>query len=338
VYTFFKRDFAYITRPLWDKKPPNLYFGTTIPNFGYSSSEDCKFYGFEPRPGNISLPKVFDVFLFGNELDLVYLRMQELKDIVHKFVIVESGVTFTGNKKALIFHENKARFAEFNEKIFYYSPPLYEYLDHNLRFLQVENIHRSSMRKALDLAGVQTGDIVLVSDADEIFRAEMIKMLVECQGPAMLQMEMRNYQYSFEFQRGRMVRPAAVIYDPNSDNNFLSHGKLTDTILADAGWHCSFCFPYLDDFLWKMDSWGHNERVKPHHRTKEHIQKVICDGSDMFEIWVEEYTYKDLICNSGPMPKITTLVGLPKYFVENQMKFPYLRPGSCVRPQNKDET
>ena len=46
--------------------------------------------------------KIFDVFTFYNELDLLELRMEILGDVVDYFVINESNITFTGKEKPLL--------------------------------------------------------------------------------------------------------------------------------------------------------------------------------------------------------------------------------------------
>ena len=50
--------------------------------------------------------KVYDCFLFFNELDLLEIRLNELNDVVDKFVIVESTESFSKKKKPLYFQEN----------------------------------------------------------------------------------------------------------------------------------------------------------------------------------------------------------------------------------------
>ena len=42
---------------------------------------------------------VYDSFQFFNELDILLLRMHILNDVVDKFVISESTVTFSGDAK-----------------------------------------------------------------------------------------------------------------------------------------------------------------------------------------------------------------------------------------------
>ena len=52
-------------------------------------------------------PKLFDVFLFLNELDLLDLRLKTLYSIVDYFIITEINETFSGKPKSLIFEKNR---------------------------------------------------------------------------------------------------------------------------------------------------------------------------------------------------------------------------------------
>jgi beta-1,4-mannosyl-glycoprotein beta-1,4-N-acetylglucosaminyltransferase len=61
--------------------------------------------------------KIYDGFIFFNELDLLELRLNILADVVDCFVIVEATRTFTGKPKPLYYKINKDRFAAFNHKI-----------------------------------------------------------------------------------------------------------------------------------------------------------------------------------------------------------------------------
>lgn len=64
--------------------------------------------------------KIYDVFTFFNELELLEIRLNVLNDHVDHFVIVESTETFSGLPKKLFFRENKNRFSAFEEKIIHY--------------------------------------------------------------------------------------------------------------------------------------------------------------------------------------------------------------------------
>ena len=62
---------------------------------------------------------VYDCFTFFNELDLLEIRLNTLKDVVDKFVIAEATRTHTGRPKELVFEKNRERFASFSDKIEY---------------------------------------------------------------------------------------------------------------------------------------------------------------------------------------------------------------------------
>ena len=51
--------------------------------------------------------KIYDCFLFFNELDLLEIRLNVLNDYVDYFVLVEATQTFTNKDKPLYYKENK---------------------------------------------------------------------------------------------------------------------------------------------------------------------------------------------------------------------------------------
>lgn len=63
--------------------------------------------------------KIFDVFLFFNELDLLELRLKTLYNTVDYFIITEINETFSGKDKEFIFKKNEERFKKFIKKIIY---------------------------------------------------------------------------------------------------------------------------------------------------------------------------------------------------------------------------
>jgi hypothetical protein len=62
---------------------------------------------------------IYDCFTFFNELELLEMRLHELADVVDRFVLVEATRTHTNQPKPLFYHENRARFADFADKIIY---------------------------------------------------------------------------------------------------------------------------------------------------------------------------------------------------------------------------
>ena len=64
--------------------------------------------------------KIFDSFLFFQELDLLEIRLKYLYPVVDKFIIVESNQSFTGKAKNYNFELNSQRYSKYLDKIIYH--------------------------------------------------------------------------------------------------------------------------------------------------------------------------------------------------------------------------
>lgn len=112
---------------------------------------------------------IYDCFSFFNELDLLEIRLNILKDVVDKFVLVEAGETHTGKPKPYFYKESEARFAAFKDRIIYVRIEKFP-TGHDAWWN--ENYQRN---KILDgLKDAAPNDIVLISDLDEIPRPEIV--------------------------------------------------------------------------------------------------------------------------------------------------------------------
>ncbi|KAJ0749697.1 putative beta-1,4-mannosyl-glycoprotein 4-beta-N-acetylglucosaminyltransferase [Helianthus annuus] len=315
-------------RPLWDTPPPPFEY---IPHYyaeNTTISNLCTLHGWsltsEPR-------NVYDAILFNNELDLLELRWRELYPYVTKFIILESNMTFTGMPKPLVFDSNRARFAFAEDKIVYGLLPIPLSPDVPVDPFLIESHHRSIMNELIRRSGISDGDLLLVSDTDEIPSSHTVKLLKWCDGlPTVLHLEMRNYVYSFEFPVDyNSWRATAHIY---SRWTRYRHSRQTNLILSDAGWHCSFCFRHLSEFVTKMTAYSHADRVKKReYLDYSRIQRKICRGDDLYDMLPEEYSFKSLIGKMGSVPRSASAVHLPAYLIENAEKFKFLLPGGCQR-------
>lgn len=315
-------------RPLWDTPPSPFEY---IPHYyaeNASMNNLCNLHGWslssEPR-------NVFDAILFNNELDLLELRWRELYPYVTKFIILESNMTFTGIPKPLTFALNRERFAFAEEKISYGFLPLEIPRGVQVDPFLVESHHRSIMNELIRRSGITDGDLLIVSDTDEIPSSHTVKLLKSCDGlPTVLHLEMRNYVYSFEFPVDyNSWRATAHMYSRWTQYR---HSRQTDLILSDAGWHCSFCFRHLSEFVTKMTAYSHADRVKKKdYLDYSRIQRKICGGDDLYGMLPEEYTFKNLIGKMGSVPRSASAVHLPSYLIENAEKFKFLLPGGCQR-------
>ncbi|XP_047944117.1 uncharacterized protein LOC125190766 isoform X3 [Salvia hispanica] len=238
-----------------------------------------------------------------------------------------------GIPKPLFFAENRGRFAFAESKIVHGVFPGRVAADGSREDpFKLEEEHRISMNYLLrGLAGISYGDLLIISDADEIPSPHTIKLLQWCaEIPHVLHLEMRNYLYSFEFPVDYSSwRATAHVFGPWTQ---YKHSRQTDTLLSDSGWHCSFCFRYLSDFVFKMTAYSHAGRVRSEDFLKHsRIQKLICKGDDLFDMLPEEYTFKNMIKKMGSIPRSASAVHIPAYLIEKADKFRFLLPGGCSR-------
>lgn len=63
------------------------------------------------------LPRVFDMILLNDELDMLEIRVNELASVVDVFFILEAEYTFSGKPKPLYFSDHETRFRQFRDKI-----------------------------------------------------------------------------------------------------------------------------------------------------------------------------------------------------------------------------
>lgn len=99
------------------------------------------------------------------------------------------------------------------------------------------------------------------------------------------------------------------------------HSKAVDTMLADAGWHCSFCFRTIPEYALKMKGYSHADRIagRINLLDPKRIQQTICTGKDIFGMLPEAYNvcfysqmsilsltmvlqYVDLLAQMNPKP------------------------------------
>ncbi|MQM19785.1 hypothetical protein Taro_052797 [Colocasia esculenta] len=320
---------TYFLRPLWER-PPKPF--NIIPHYhdeNVSMENLCKLHGWGIRE---TPRRVFDAVLFNNELDMLAVRWNELQPYVSEFVLLESNSTFTGIKKPLFFAQNRDKFK--------FAEPRLTYGTVGGRFAKGENpfVEESYQRVALDqlirIAGITDDDLLIMSDVDEIPSGHTINLLRWCDEiPEKLHLQLRNYLYSFEFFLDNKSWRASV-HRYRTGKTRYAHYRQTDDLLSDAGWHCSFCFRRIREFVFKMKAYSHVDRVRFSYYLKaSRIQDVICRGADLFDMLPEEYTFKEIIGKLGPIPRSYSAVHLPGYLIKNADKYKYLLPGNYYKWQ-----
>ncbi|MEG4851313.1 tetratricopeptide repeat protein [Microcoleus sp. B5-D4] len=139
-----------------------------------SNKENIEIY---PQPV-VRKPRIYDCFPFFNEIDILKIRIEELKDVVDKFILVEATKTHSGQLKPLYFKEFIHEFAEYQDQIIHYIVDDMPEVQNNNRW-PLENYQRDCIGLALIELECQDEDIILVSDADEIPRKDKINEAIQ---------------------------------------------------------------------------------------------------------------------------------------------------------------
>lgn len=226
-------------------------------------------------------PRLFDCFMFSEELDVLELRLNELEPYVDRFVLVESPWTHQGTPKPLVYAENKARFERFNHKIIHVIAG--ERIG-KLTFHQ-DGYQRESIIDGL--GDCRDDDIVLISDLDEIPRRDVVRAIANdwrlSGRPVVMSMVLRPYFINFEsyepwakavalpyglvrrigvnLSRYMMVRPPTT---------------LIVKVLHDAGWHLTW-MGGAESIIRKYRSYAHTE-VSANAPSADEIRNAVTSG------------------------------------------------------------
>jgi len=220
---------------------------------------------------------VYDCFLFSNELDILEIRLNELKDVVDKFVIIESETTTSGLPKKLYFKENIDRFKQFQDKIIYssYKCPT-ESKDAWVR----EEASRNTLKYVLGY--VKNDDKVIIADADELTSTVAINNFE-------IDMEGRTLIQKFFYYRINCFIPS-YIWGWSKIVSGSTYNKMSPQAIRYArmpnlevpgGWHFSFIgTPQM--IANKIKAFAHQEYNRSPFIDIEHIKACMDAPKDIF--------------------------------------------------------
>ena len=116
--------------------------------------------------------RLFDTFLFADELDLLECRLSELdRSPVYRHVLVEAPVDHRGRPKPLWFAENKDRFAAWSDRIVHV-------VAEEMPTAPWDAVNYQREQTARGLAGAAGDDVIVHGDVDEIPAAAAIRSLL----------------------------------------------------------------------------------------------------------------------------------------------------------------
>ena len=264
--------------------------------------------------------KLIDCFMYFDEDVVLDLRLNILKDVVDKFVIVESKIDHAGNKKKLNFDINK--FKNFNDKIKYL---VTDNLPFKRSFLSTswrndpawlrENYQRNYLYKGFEENHDE--DVIMISDIDEIPNPNLINSFNKnnkyaCFVQKNFQSKINLLNTSQPLWYGTRICVKKFLKSPQWLRNIKIKNKgfwkfyrtSMPQLIENGGWHFSF----LKDSAQisnKLKSYAHQEFNNNKINNIQSIEKKLKKKEDLLG---RDFIYQTVEVDSS----------YPKYILENR--------------------
>jgi len=217
-----------------------------------------------------------DCFTFFNELDVLKIRLEELYEVVDRFVLVESNKTFRGQPKPYYFSENRELFDKYLDKIDVISLIDDNTFSSDYRFESWEREYWQRNQIMQGISECNDEDIIIISDVDEIPRRAVIS---ELNFEDIVSIELTGFSYSINMHDNGFYTIKAV------KKGYISTPQVIRTtppkeIIRGGGWH----FSSLGDehhISHKLSSFAHWELDVPEVNNPELIRRRMLSGQDM---------------------------------------------------------
>ncbi len=223
--------------------------------------------------------KIYDCFIFFDELELLQIRLNELADVVDKFVLVEMEETHQGNKKPMYFGDNSELFRKFQDKIIYV--PVSDRINTSNPWVRIAFQRNQIMKGLIDCAD---DDIILISDADEIVRHDAIKKIGDALNTNwIVRCKLRMFRFFLNMETYPWIGTFAVrfkdlkgrsIEDLRNYYVHTPHPLHPYFEMDHAGWHFT-SQGGLTRFGTKLESFTHAESNTDYFKSQAYINLVI---------------------------------------------------------------
>lgn len=299
------------------------------------AKEFCRARRWDAYPYRQGHRKIYDLMLINTELEWLEIRMGQMHEQVDYFIIIEAAKTFTDAEKPLHVRENWARFKRYHHKMILHTLDVEDVEFENT--WDRERFSRNAMYDQVipNLTGEQEalqGDVILVSDVDEIPRPDALKALRNCEFPAETTLHSKMHYYSFQWlQRDDWPHPQATFYSFENtvlpDDLRSSHGKEgKNTELYNGAWHCSYCFSTVAEIVTKIKSFSHSEFNRDEFTDKGKIVERIRNGGDMFDRSEQHFD------------RVEDNLDVPEFLLKHSEKYAYMLDRDPPNANFKDYT
>lgn len=254
---------------------------------------------------------IYDCFPFFNELELLEIRVNELKKckqpVTH--VLIESKYTFTGKEKPFYYAENCERFSEY--------PILSVQLDKKINGTpwDRERFQRNTIATALKLLNPADDNIVIISDGDEVPNYEAVDFFCDKINFDFAALIMNKFGYYLncleKFQGWDRARIMKYGYLKNKSPEEVRNSGF-EKIVLNGGWHWSW-LGGVEKIIEKFNAFSHQELNISQYNDPEILTQKLHNGQ---ALWSDNLNDKwEFI----PMDD-----RYPKYLINNIEKFKHL--------------
>jgi beta-1,4-mannosyl-glycoprotein beta-1,4-N-acetylglucosaminyltransferase len=278
--------------------------------------------------------RVFDVFPFFNELDLLEVRLNELSSVVDYFVITEAATTFSGQSKPYFFEVNSDKFRKFEDRILYQKV---DSVPKTLGPFERDWFQRNAAKRFLE-PYITPDDYIIYGDVDEIPKAESITFAIELLHSEikMCHLAMDLYYYYLNLKEVSGTLPSYMGEYPGikeskwlgttvSKWEYASQFSMTELRnpehknvgkrISDSGWHFSYVGGFqkelpVERIVRKIQSSAHQELNN--QKILRKVNKRLAKNKDVFGRRGTRFT------------QIEDLKFLPSYILQNYEKYSHL--------------
>jgi beta-1,4-mannosyl-glycoprotein beta-1,4-N-acetylglucosaminyltransferase len=245
--------------------------------------------------------KIYDCFLFYNEIQLLKFRLEELNDVVDYFVIVEGSKTFVGKPKESYYKLYENEFLKYKDKIYHH---IILDMDSNNPWINERN-QRNGAFDFLKILNIDDNDLIIFSDCDEVPDSDTISEIRKANWLDKIYAFNQDFYYynlntklKQKWDRAK-IAPYHIIY------NMMTTGKVgsMDEIRCNpteyfdkGGWHFSY-FGDINMISNKLSNFSHqeynNEKINSFEHIKSSVEKKlnIFDGLELLNVEIEHNPY-----------------------------------------------
>lgn len=249
--------------------------------------------------------RVYDCFTYNGEAEVLAIHLHELAEVVDCFVIVEADRTFSGAPKPLRFDPADPRVAPFASRIRYVA--VHDMPDDGLdqaavpgdwlldepqtAYWRREKHQRDQIMRGLGDAGPD--DLVLISDVDEIPRAQVVAAMRDGPTHALFGLSLAFYYFRANYRNvegpeAACIWTVAASYrslaqsSPHRLRMGIRLGRQNAQLVADAGWHLSYLGMDDDAIRQKIRAFSHQEYNDAAFLAGIDLQALMAAGGDLY--------------------------------------------------------